>query len=208
MIFRVKGNITMYIASQCPPIGGGVQENQVSMHGLRKALGADVENWPEDELPLVTAGFYPMWTGESGFGEFQRVDGASIFIDAEYTEIPVYKIVLAPPADGPDGYVDVVICWQFATQCEALCIVLRQGHIHCKEEDWPMAEFNSEIKQIMPLQDYSGRYLRRGTICLLANISCAVMARLWLLGDRVTWWLEVFLMGLALIPGLLIMYCV
>jgi len=207
LIFRVKGEATLYIAAQCPPIGGGVQESQMSMHGLRKALGADVEDWPEDELPVITAGFHPAWKGENGYGEMRRVEGASIFVDAEYIEIPIYKIVLAPP--GPDGYVDVVVCWQFASHCEALCVVLRKGHVHCKEEDWPMAEFNDEIRQIIPLQEFSGLYLRRGTVCLLVNISFAVLSRLWLVAvDRPMWWLEAFLMALVLTPGLLIMYCV
>jgi hypothetical protein len=208
LVFRVRGETTLYVASQCPPLGGGVQESNVSLAGYQKALGSQfsIRDWPTEELPVVTAGFHPAWRGESGHGEFQRVDGASIFIDADSLEIPVYKIVLASPRDGPDGYVDVVVCWQFRTHCEGLCVILRKGAVHCHEDDWPMAEFNTEICRIMPLNDYSGLYLKRGTVCLVINVILAVLSRLWLIGDRDAWWLESMLMCLILFPGLVIMY--
>mmetsp|Transcript_62730 Transcript_62730/g.181806 ORF Transcript_62730/g.181806 Transcript_62730/m.181806 type:complete len:1276 (+) Transcript_62730:200-4027(+) len=201
LLLRVYGEATLYIAAQCPPLGGvdaDDRSQRATLHGLRKALGAEIPDWPKEERPLLTAGFHPNWRGPSGYGELQRVEGFTMFVSHQNIEVPVYKIVLAPPTN---GMVDVIVCWRFTVGCEALSVVLRGGHIHCKEEDWPIAEFNEEIRQITPLQDYSGFYLRRGLTCLIVDVILSVLARIWLLGSRPMWWLEPVLMLAILLPA-------
>lgn len=208
LLLRVYGEVTMYIAAQCPPLGTFDAEEGVghtTLHGLRKAIGAEVPEWPMNERPVVTAGYHPAWRGPSGYGEFQRVEGFTLFISHHNMEIALYKIVLAPPNHG--NAVDVIVNWRFKTACEALTVVLRNGHVHCKEEDWPIAEFNEEIRQITPFQDFSGYYLRRGMMYLIANVCLAVLSRTWLIGDRPMWWLENVLMVAILLPAIVVTFC-
>lgn len=208
LMMRVYGSCTLYIAAQCPPLGtlhGAAEDgfNTATMHGVRRAIGAEIPEWPVDERPLVTAGYHPAWTGPSGFGELQRVEGFSLFVSHSDLEVPLYKIVLESESG---GYVDVIICWRFKTHCEALTLVLRKGHVHCKEEDWPIAEFNEEIRQITPFQDFSGYYIRRSIVYLCINVSICILSRLWVLGDRQWWWLENVLLVLILGPAVILIY--
>ena len=58
-------------------------------HGLRKALwlAGQVPDWPADELPQAFHGFHEDWRGESGYGEFRRVEGFSMYVDRNDAEI-------------------------------------------------------------------------------------------------------------------------
>ena len=60
-------------------------------HGLRKALwlAGQVPDWPADELPQAFHGFHEDWRGESGYGEFRRVEGFSMYVDRNDAEICV-----------------------------------------------------------------------------------------------------------------------
>uniref|UniRef100_A0A7S4QJH9 Uncharacterized protein n=1 Tax=Alexandrium monilatum TaxID=311494 RepID=A0A7S4QJH9_9DINO len=206
LLLRVYEEATLYLAAQCPPLrggagaGGGQWQPPRTLLGVRRAMGADVPEWPAEELPVATAGFHPAWRGPGGHGAFRRVEGYRVLVDADDIELPLYKLVLATPAG---GHVDVILHWRFQAGCEALLVVLRKGHVHCKEEDWPMAEFNDEVGQITPLQDYSGLYLRRGIVFLVISVSLSVLAQFWVLGERPMWWLEPALMVSMMLPVLL-----
>ena len=147
--------------------------------------------------PHCTTFYFNPRRAESGF---------SILVDENNFESPIYKVVLASP--GKDGYVDVIISWNFKeTGCEALTVVLRQGQVHCTEEDWPIAEFNEEIRQLLPLQDFSGYFIRRGVTCLLVNVCLAVLSRYWMFVEgRSLWWIEIVMLAFILGPSVLYMY--
>ena len=214
---RVFGDATLYVSAQCVPgdapvaqkssttIGGASPTSPVSAAGVRKALRLEssVPAWPGDELPLVRTGFNEKWRGESGYGEFRRVEGFSIFVDMERAmELPLYKIVLASPSDFGVDHIDVVVQWNFKAACEALTVVLRRGHVHCKEEDFPLAEFNSEVKKMLPVRRYAGSYLASGTVCLLVSTFLMVAARMYNINRRSAWWgFEVILAFVSLLPG-------
>lgn len=213
---RVFGDATLYVSAQCVPGDAPVTKKSgstvasaptspVSAAGVRKALRLEssVPAWPADELPLVRTGFNEKWRGESGYGEFRRVEGFSIFVDVERAmELPLYKIVLASPSEYGLDYVDVVVQWNFKTACEALTVVLRRGHVHCKEEDFPLAEFNSEVKKMLPVRRYAGNFLATGTICLLVATFLMVAARMFQMNsDNGSWWFEEILAMVALLPG-------
>ncbi|CAJ1435658.1 unnamed protein product [Effrenium voratum] len=216
---RVYGEATLYVSTQCIPGDAPLQSKRrgpamsepssptspMSAAGVRKALRLEsmVPAWPSDELPLVRTGFNEKWRGESGYGEFRRVEGFSIFVDMERAmELPLYKIVLASPADFGSDYIDVVVQWNFKTACEALTVVLRRGLVHCKEEDFPLAEFNTEVKKMLPVRRYAGDYLASGTICLLVATSLLFAARVYNINSALAWWgFEVFLIAVALLPG-------
>lgn len=212
---RVFGDATLYVSAQCVPgdapvaksgsVGGSSPSSPVSAAGVRKALRLEssVPAWPGDELPLVRTGFNEKWRGESGYGEFRRVEGFSIFVDMERAmELPLYKIVLASPSDFGVDHIDVVVQWNFKTACEALTVVLRRGHVHCKEEDFPLAEFNSEVKKMLPVRRYAENYLATGIICLLVATFLLVAARMYNINNAHGWWaFEVLLGLLALLPG-------
>eukprot|EP00931_Biecheleriopsis_adriatica_P046202 TRINITY_DN26516_c0_g2_i1.p1 TRINITY_DN26516_c0_g2~~TRINITY_DN26516_c0_g2_i1.p1 ORF type:complete len:1217 (-),score=157.64 TRINITY_DN26516_c0_g2_i1:89-3739(-) len=209
MAFRVYGEATLYIAAQCPPLsllGDGVQDGSASKHSLRKALWLDgqVPEWPADELPLAITGFHEDWQGQSGVGEFSRVEGFSMFVERH--ELPLYKLVLKTPVkdaySSREPFTDVVIQWNFKVGCEALLIVARKGQVHCKEEDWPLAEFNAEVKDVMNLRRYSGLYLRYGTSCLILACCLLFVARLDYLYHLNYWWYEVLLTVIALLPSM------
>uniref|UniRef100_A0A7S4UHK6 Uncharacterized protein n=1 Tax=Alexandrium monilatum TaxID=311494 RepID=A0A7S4UHK6_9DINO len=199
LLFRVRGEATLYIAAQCPARDGA------DKGGLSNALrlNGEVPNWPADELPTVSEGFHHAWRGPSGNGEFRRVNGFSIWVDKAHFEMPMYKIVLATPADDGDGMVDVQVDWHFQDGCEGLLLILRKGQVHCKEEDWPIVEFNEEIKQVMPLRDFSGLYIRYGTFCLILAALFTITARLWVEERETIWWFEIVLLVAALSPALL-----
>jgi len=209
LAFRVYGEATLYVAAQCPPLRTqNKQRNEPSTsstnnHGLKKALwlAGQVPDWPADELPLATQGFHEDWAGESGCGEFRRVEGFSMYVDRNDIEMPVYKLVLANPSYG--NYVDVVVNWNFKAGCEALVVVVRKGQVHCKEEDWPLAEFNAEVKEVLNLRHYSGLYLRHGTSCLVLACCVLYLARMSVLlrGARF-WWYESTLVAIAMLPSI------
>eukprot|EP00927_Polykrikos_kofoidii_P036158 TRINITY_DN30558_c0_g1_i1.p1 TRINITY_DN30558_c0_g1~~TRINITY_DN30558_c0_g1_i1.p1 ORF type:complete len:1404 (+),score=206.19 TRINITY_DN30558_c0_g1_i1:95-4306(+) len=229
---RVHGPATLYVAAQCPPrtasadsmvafshVGsvsapssGADGTSSVSTSGfagvgkeMKKALRLhdQVPAWPLEEMPQITAGFHECWEGSSGYGEFRRVEGFSIFVSDSDLELPLYKIVLADP--GSDGHIDVVLNWRFKVGCEALLVILRRGKIHCKEEDWPLAEFNEEMKQVLPLRYYSGLYFRQGLGSLLLATCCLFLGRLYVVLDVfVAWWFEFVVASIALLPALAI----
>eukprot|EP00930_Biecheleria_cincta_P001270 TRINITY_DN102410_c0_g1_i1.p1 TRINITY_DN102410_c0_g1~~TRINITY_DN102410_c0_g1_i1.p1 ORF type:complete len:1071 (-),score=164.59 TRINITY_DN102410_c0_g1_i1:35-2935(-) len=219
MRLRVYGEATLYVTQQ--PAGGasigkktplgttpstaGPAGGAATSVGIRKAfwLEGTVPSWPPDELPLVTTGFHPKWRGESGYGEFRRVEGFSIFVDTQETmELPLYKIVLAKPAEGMD-YVDVHIQWNFIGPGKALTMVLRKAHVHCKEEDFPLAEFNNEVKQLMPLRRFAGQYLAEGISCLLAATISLFVAKRY--QQRLpSWWFEILIVLIALLPAVVV----
>ena len=64
-------------------------------HGLRKALwlAGQVPDWPADELPVAIHGFHEDWRGESGYGEFRRVEGFSMYVDRNDAWIEESKFV-------------------------------------------------------------------------------------------------------------------
>ncbi|CAE7819414.1 unnamed protein product [Symbiodinium sp. CCMP2592] len=221
---RVYGDATLYVSAQVFPgdavlpqpserksktshtSGGSSPQSPVSAAGVRKALRLEstVPAWPADELPLVRTGFNEKWRGESGYGEFRRVEGFSIFVDTQNAmELPLYKIVLASPSDFDEEYIDVVIQWNFKTACEALTVVLRRGHVHCKEEDFPLFEFNTEVKKMLPLRRYAGNFLAEGTICLLVATCLLMTGRMYNLNITagIPWAFEVALSFVALLPG-------
>ncbi|CAE7442340.1 unnamed protein product [Symbiodinium natans] len=221
---RVYGDATLYVSAQVVPgdaplpqpserkskgsytSGGSSPHSPVSAAGVRKALRLEstVPAWPADELPLVRTGFNEKWRGESGYGEFRRVEGFSIFVDTQNAmELPLYKIVLASPSEFDEEYIDVVIQWNFKTACEALTVVLRRGHVHCKEEDFPLFEFNTEVKKMLPLRRYAGNFLAEGTICLLVATCLLMTGRMYNLNIQAgtPWAFEVALSFAALLPG-------
>ncbi|OLQ01774.1 hypothetical protein AK812_SmicGene15485 [Symbiodinium microadriaticum] len=221
---RVYGDATLYVSAQVFPgdavlpqpserksktshtSGGSSPQSPVSAAGVRKALRLEstVPAWPADELPLVRTGFNEKWRGESGYGEFRRVEGFSIFVDTQNAmELPLYKIVLASPSDFDEEYIDVVIQWNFKTACEALTVVLRRGHVHCKEEDFPLFEFNTEVKKMLPLRRYAGNFLAEGTICLLVATCLLMTGRMYNFNITagIPWAFEVALSFVALLPG-------
>eukprot|EP00931_Biecheleriopsis_adriatica_P004621 TRINITY_DN106263_c0_g1_i1.p1 TRINITY_DN106263_c0_g1~~TRINITY_DN106263_c0_g1_i1.p1 ORF type:complete len:1048 (-),score=197.48 TRINITY_DN106263_c0_g1_i1:76-3219(-) len=213
---RVFGKATLYVSAQSAQVSGGTQKPYQAKGqaaptgsvGIRKAfrLDSNVPAWPPDELPVVRTGYHENWRGESGYGEFRRVEGFSIFVDTKQAmELPLYKIVLANPADYGMEYIDVTIQWNFRTTCEALTLVLRRGHVHCKEEDFPLTEFNSEIKQMLPLRRYAGQFLAEGTSCLLVAIFL-LFVQLQYQHEQMAWGFEVAIAGIALLPGILLMY--
>ena len=172
-------------------------------HGLRKALwlAGQVPDWPADELPQALHGFHEDWRGESGYGEFRRVEGFSMYVDRNDIEMPLYKLVLADPKG--NDFVDLVIRWNFKAGCEALVVVARQGQVHCKEEDWPLAEFNAEVREVLNLRRYSGLFLRHGTSCLVLACCVLYVARMSvLLQDQRLWWYEAVLVAIALLPSI------
>eukprot|EP00747_Dinoflagellata_sp_TGD_P105209 gnl/TRDRNA2_/TRDRNA2_169480_c0_seq1.p1 gnl/TRDRNA2_/TRDRNA2_169480_c0~~gnl/TRDRNA2_/TRDRNA2_169480_c0_seq1.p1 ORF type:complete len:1315 (-),score=287.13 gnl/TRDRNA2_/TRDRNA2_169480_c0_seq1:265-3726(-) len=199
MTLRVFGDATLYVAAQCPPLGNTTRKDSV-----RKALWLDgqIPTWPPDELPVVATGFHDLWRGDSGFGEFRRVEGFSIFVDMNNIEMPLYKLVLASPPEDEE-FVDVVLWWRFKVGCEALIVAVRKGQVHCKEEDWPIVEFNNEIKGLMPLRDYSGLYMRFGVSLLLIAGLFTLLCRLWILPERRAPWFEICLMVLAITPAIM-----
>lgn len=202
MALRVYGASTLYVAAQCPPLGTGKKE-QKSNHGLRKALwlAGQVPDWPADELPQAFHGFHEDWRGESGYGEFRRVEGFSMYVDRNDIEMPLYKLVLADPKHS--DFVDVVIRWNFKAGCEALVVVARKGQVHCKEEDWPLAEFNAEVKEVLNLRRYSGLFLRHGTSCLVLACCALYVARMSvLLQNQRLWWYEAALVAIAMLPSI------
>ena len=96
LAFRVYGEATLYVAAQCPPLrtqNKQKTEPSTNNHGLKKALwlAGQVPDWPADELPLATQGFHEDWAGESGYGEFRRVEGFSMYVDRNDIEMPLYK---------------------------------------------------------------------------------------------------------------------
>lgn len=198
---RVEGNATLYVAAQCPPRTDAVGPSQ-DERAVRQPLWVEgpIPEWPSDELPKLTSGFHEAWKGESGYGEFMRVEGFSIHVGD--LELPIYKIVLASPKPGRD-YVKVTIAWNFKCGCEALLVVLRQGQVHCKEEDWPIAEFNEEIMRIIPIRDFAGLYLKKGVAALLLAALCTYLCRIWLLRARAWWWFEGLLCAVAVLPALM-----
>eukprot|EP00927_Polykrikos_kofoidii_P060699 TRINITY_DN55624_c0_g1_i1.p1 TRINITY_DN55624_c0_g1~~TRINITY_DN55624_c0_g1_i1.p1 ORF type:complete len:1099 (-),score=195.51 TRINITY_DN55624_c0_g1_i1:82-3378(-) len=209
---RVYDKATLYIAAQCPPVGAASSQARVGVvvAGLRKTIALDgqVLDWPCDLLPVATAGFHESWRGEiSGVGEFQRVHGSSIYVSRTDLEIPLYKMVLDEPNQA--GFVDLELTWNCKVGCEALIVVLRKGHVHCREEDWPLAEFNSEIRRIMPLRNYSGLFLRVGVVCLVVAAFCMLFARYEQRyldgGDRPVWWFESVVAMVAFIPAIVAM---
>merc|ERR1712216_138872 len=203
----VKGEATVYIAAQCPPLGGGPSENSThTKQGVHKALGAELGDWPDNELPIATAGFHPAWKGKSGFGEFRLVDGYRISVDANHIDMPIYKIVLDTPAEGSDGFVDVVVQWNFKTWAEATVVIVRKGHIHCKEEEWPLAEFNDEVRHLLPFKEESGRYLCRGIVCLLFSCVFSTAVRYSSMGERQMWWLETMIVLVISFPTMMAVY--
>lgn len=202
---RVQGEATMYIAAQCPPRDNSTQDD------IRAALrlNGQIPAWPVDELPMCVSGYHEAWTGIHGFGEFRRVDGFSIFVDRANIELPLYKLVLKTPEDGSDGFVDVVVEWKFKKGCEALVVVCRKGQVHCKEEDWPIAEFNDEIKQIMPLRDYSGMFMNYGVSNLICGAFFTLLAKLDdIVRSRIAWGFEVALLILSLAPAMFAIFMV
>ena len=105
LAFRVYGEATLYVAAQCPPLRSqNKQKNEPSTstnnHGLKKALwlAGQVPDWPADELPLALQGFHEDWAGESGYGEFRRVEGFSMYVDRNDIEMPLYKFAIAKEA--------------------------------------------------------------------------------------------------------------
>ncbi|CAK8990325.1 unnamed protein product [Durusdinium trenchii] len=203
LALRVYGESTLYVAAQCPPLGTGKKENATSQHGLRKALwlAGQVPDWPADELPQALHGFHEDWCGENGYGEFRRVEGFSMYVDRNDIEMPLYKLVLADPKQ--KDFVDVVIRWNFKAGCEALVVVARQGQVHCKEEDWPLAEFNAEVKEVLNLRRYSGLFLRHGTSCLVMACCVLYVARMSvLLQSQRLWWYEPVLVAIAMLPSI------
>lgn len=211
LLLRVKGNATLYVAAQVPPFGAGGKGNTA---GMRKALQVNssaVPHWPEDELPHIVYGFHQAWRGDSGCGEVQRVEGFSIFVDTNGIEIPIYKIVLAPPVTNRRGEakpVDVEVQWNFKDGCDALLVMLRREHVHCKEEDWPIVEFNKEVSLSMPLRDYSGLYLRYGILSLILAACLTYTARIWTIEDRPHGGLEITLCFVAAFPALAMVFLV
>eukprot|EP00930_Biecheleria_cincta_P074557 TRINITY_DN61774_c0_g1_i1.p1 TRINITY_DN61774_c0_g1~~TRINITY_DN61774_c0_g1_i1.p1 ORF type:complete len:1065 (+),score=132.52 TRINITY_DN61774_c0_g1_i1:158-3352(+) len=204
LAIRVYGEATLYIAAQCPPkgiVGDGM--DQSTKNAMKSALRLDMQvpEWPQDELPEAVTGFHEDWQNERGRGEFRRVDGFSMYVDRNDIELPLYKLVLASPKNC--DFVDVVLHWRFKIGCEALVVVLRQGHIHCKEEDWPLAEFNAEVKDTLNLRSYSGLYLRYGTSCMILSACILYLARMSdLLGGALHWWYEVCIFVIGLSPSL------
>jgi hypothetical protein len=81
----VKGPENVYL----PPI------RYAGSHGLRKALwlAGQVPDWPADELPQAFHGFHEDWGGESGYGEFRRVEGFSMYVDRNDAEICVISLI-------------------------------------------------------------------------------------------------------------------
>jgi len=207
LMLRVYGESTLYVGAQCPPLGGSMNavNGQPTRASLRKAVWLDgqVPAWPVEELPVCLSGFHEDWAGEDGFGEFRHVEGFSIHVSADEMEIPLYKLVLSSPAEG-EKYVDVVLRWTFKIGCDALILVVRKGHVHCKEEDWPLAEFNLEIKEVMLLRHYSGMFLRYGVSCLLVAALLMFAGRFWLFMDLPLWWFEVLLTFIAIMPAVLV----
>lgn len=115
--------------------------------------------------------------------------------------MPLYKLVLADPKQ--KDFVDVVIRWNFKAGCEALVVVARQGQVHCKEEDWPLAEFNAEVKEVLNLRRYSGLFLRHGTSCLVMACCVLYVARMSvLLQSQRLWWYEPVLVAIAMLPSI------
>jgi len=205
LAIRVFGEATLYVAAQCPPLGAqgkAGDDMSTTQHGLRKALWLDgqMPEWPADELPFAITGFHEDWQGDSGYGEFRRVEGFSMFVDKNDIELPLYKLVLATPRNGE--HTDVVLQWNFKMGCEALLIMARKGQVHCKEEDWPLAEFNAEVKEVMSLRRYSGLYLRYGTSCLLLSTCFLYIARYGVLIHN-DWWFEASIIMIALLPSLI-----
>lgn len=200
---RVTGDVTLYCAAQCPPVGAKHEDR------LRSAfrLGSEV-SWPVDQLPRMLQGFHEYWRGNSGYGEFKRVNGHSIYVDHCHLELPLYKIVLQSPPDGGDGKVDFVIKFDFKSGCEAMLLILRKAHIHCKEEDWPILEFNEELRHILPLREYAGMYLKYGVVCLVCAAVFTYFCRVWALEIRPIPGFEVFLLLLSGGPAILALNCV
>jgi len=190
MNLLVTGEATLYVAGQCPPRRAR-DKDQINAH---------VPSWPASQLPTVLTGFHDAWKNDQGFGEFRRVNGFSVFLDEHSLELPLYKMVLKTPDDNGDNTVNVIIQWNFHDGCEALLVMVRKGHVHCKEEDWPIQEFNNEIKQLIPFRDYSGIYMRYGVWCLLMGAFFTYLARSVDM-NRNMWWFEVFLLFWALVPA-------
>jgi len=205
--FRVWSEATLYITAQCPPLGKGTKKEKEtpSLAQIRKALQLEgrTPTWPAEQLPFVVRGFHEKWEGPDGYGEFRRVDGFTVWVDHMDVEMPLYKIVLASP-DETGGFVDVTLRWNFSSAgCEGLLTVVRQGQVHCKEDDWPLAEFAGETENIMPLRHYSGIFLRNGIICL--NLAAVMMnlGRSSIHSKRKLWWCEACLSCVAVIPAVL-----
>lgn len=205
LAIRVFGEATLYVAAQCPPKGTvGEGQDQSTSNAMKNALRLDMQvpEWPLDELPEAVTGFHQDWQNERGRGEFRRVEGFSMYVDRNDIELPLYKLVLASPKNS--DFVDVVLHWRFKVGCEALVVVLRQGQVHCREEDWPLAEFNAEVKETLNLRSYSGLYLRYGTSCLILSTCILYLARISeLLGGALHWWYEVCVVIIGLSPSLI-----
>lgn len=205
LAIRVFGEATLYVAAQCPPKGAvGDGKDQSTSNAMKSALRLDMQvpEWPLDELPEAVTGFHQDWQNERGRGEFRRVEGFSMYVDRNDIELPLYKLVLASPKNS--DFVDVVLHWRFKVGCEALVVVLRQGQVHCREEDWPLAEFNAEVKETLNLRSYSGLYLRYGTSCLILSACILYLARMSeLLGGALHWWYEVCVVVIGLSPSLI-----
>jgi len=193
---------TLYVAALCPPLHLDAKDKKVG-NIEHYNQGPD---WPASELPMVIEGAHESWKNAAGLGEFQRVNGFSIFVGKASVELPLYKMVLEA-ADVATGTTCVEIDWRFHRGCEGLLVIVRQGHIHCKEEDWPIVEFNEEIKRIMPLRDYSGLFMRRGVFCLITSAFLTSVARLWPV-ERMYWWFENILNFIAMIPALLALFLI
>lgn len=196
LLLRVYGEATLYVAARCLRHPG--EDANLQING-------QVPLWPEDELPYLTMGAHRDWRGGSGHGEFHRVNGFSIYVDTANVELPLYKIVLQTPQDEEQGDNSVTVCvqWNFKVGCEALLVMLRKGQVHCKEEDWPIVEFNDEIRQVMPLRDYSGKFMRWGVACLCFAAFFTYEARHWMIGKRIIWWFESILLVFSLTPAML-----
>lgn len=188
---KVTGEATLYVAAQCPPRGQMAKDQMTSQ----------MSYWPSSQLPILTKGGHEAWQNARGQGEFKRVNGFSVYVDQHNMEIPLYKIVLQCP-DDDDEEIECCIQWNFKAGCEGLLVMLRKGHIHCKEEDWPIQEFNNEIKQLIPFRDYSGRFMRYGVWCLLAAAFFTYVSR-FIDTDTKLWGFEIGLCLCALMPAAL-----
>merc|ERR1712217_799527 len=77
------------------------------------------------------------------------------------------------------------------------------GQVHCREEEWPLAEFNEEMKKVMLLRQYSGLYLRQGLCCLILATAAMFVGRLYVLLDIFpVWWFELSMALVAFVPAL------
>eukprot|EP00928_Gymnodinium_smaydae_P023490 TRINITY_DN19368_c0_g3_i1.p1 TRINITY_DN19368_c0_g3~~TRINITY_DN19368_c0_g3_i1.p1 ORF type:complete len:1321 (+),score=265.64 TRINITY_DN19368_c0_g3_i1:216-4178(+) len=227
--FAVHGQATLYVSACSADFGAGFETSEKENAGMKmsktETKGALLSTeafshalhittqrpiLEQEELPQILLGAHDQWLGEGGFGQLRPVEGFSIHVDNEggiLRELPLYKIVLRD-ADPNDGLVKVVLKWRFRGGCTAPLIIVRKGQVHCKEEDWPIAEFNQEILALMPLRDFSGVYLRFSVVNLLLAALMCFTSRQWLLRDLPAPFFEQSLMFIAILPALLVIWAV